>query len=377
MGTPYSWHPGSHPVAPDWGYSPALLPDEAFSSWLLRSAMAHGCDPLAFTGSLWPRWRILTIDPDRWVDDVHLAPLVKASGISAVAFQASFLRSAAERIASHPLPVKQIWPWMLALGARNRKRTGGLQYCPACLAEDAKPYFRLQWRFAWHTGCEHHGCSLLDRCEFCDAPLEPHRLDAQDGSVVVCATCKADLRRAHAHPCLPDALSFQRVADHALKVGEGAGLGHVLDTKSWFELADFFISMVRRANRSEEHRSLVALIHEVAGTLPHGIPVISGSGIELLRTHDRQILLGLVWKFMNINEADFLQALLSSGLSRQGLCPKTESAPALIEGLAIHLRDNPVQHGERRLPAKGAPRPRHQVIRMMRVLERKLAMKMR
>ena len=377
MGTPYSWHKGSHPVAPDWGYSPALLPDEAFSSWLLRSAMAHGCDPLVFTGSLWPRWRILTIDPDRWVDEVHLAPLVKASGMSAVAFQASFLRGFAERITSHPLPVKLIWPWVLALGNRNRKRTGGLQYCPACLSEDSKPYFRLQWRFAWHTGCERHRCSLLDRCWRCHAPLEPHRLGAEDENVAVCATCKADLRQAPTVPCVHEAMLFQHTGDQAVRSGHAPGLGQILESNVWFELADFFVSMARRANRHHEARNLIELISAVGGTLPKDIPLISGAGIEQLRTQERQRIFHLVWTLMVMTEDDLLQALLGLNMSRQGLSPKNEHAPTLIEGLAMQLRDNPLPHAERNPPVPGTPRPRHQVMRMMRSLERKLAMKLR
>jgi glyoxylate carboligase len=64
------------------------------------------------------------------------------------------------------------------------------------LVDDAVPYYRLQWRFAWHTGCEKHRCTLLDRCYACNSPVEPHRLFAEDQQISLCATCRADFRAA-------------------------------------------------------------------------------------------------------------------------------------------------------------------------------------
>jgi len=45
--------------------------------------------------------------------------------------------------------------------------------CPLCLAEDATPYFRLAWRFAFMTHCPRHGCVLTEACSTCGSPVWP------------------------------------------------------------------------------------------------------------------------------------------------------------------------------------------------------------
>lgn len=162
MGTAHKRHPGTVRVAAaGWVIPVELLPDELFSSWLVRTALANGCDPLTFTGVVWPKWRVWTGDVDRHPPAERLAVLSKMSNIPVEALSESTLSPTALRILSE-IPGKEIaWPWVLAIGARNRRRSGGLQYCAMCLTEDPKPYFRIPWRFAWHTGCEKHGCGIL------------------------------------------------------------------------------------------------------------------------------------------------------------------------------------------------------------------------
>lgn len=45
--------------------------------------------------------------------------------------------------------------------------------CPMCLATDAVPYIRLQWRFAFMTHCPLHGCPLLENCPRCGGGMWP------------------------------------------------------------------------------------------------------------------------------------------------------------------------------------------------------------
>lgn len=139
-----------------WSIAVPLLESESISSWLTRAALAQGCDPLSLTGAIWPKWRVWTLDIDRGVPAERLGAIVSASGLRADAFEAVALRPDLERIAGAPLSNTQAWPWLLALGTRNRRRYCGQPFCPECLATDPIPYFRREWRFAWWVGCPVH-----------------------------------------------------------------------------------------------------------------------------------------------------------------------------------------------------------------------------
>lgn len=286
---------------------------------------------------------------------------------------AATLYPVASQIAGDNPPAKAVWPWMLTLGTRNTKRRSGLQYCPSCLSEDAAPYYRLQWRFAWHVGCEKHRCSLHDRCHVCDAPVEPHRLLAEDQQVSVCATCKADLRKAIPTLCAASTLAFQRMADHVAHHGQGGYLGQIIDVHHWFELASFFASLIRRASRSE-NEMLTDFLQQLGVNLPEGLPVIVGAGIEMLKMHDRQKLLESLYPLMMAGQEQFELALKQSGIALQTFCGKDETLPKLLLEMTSALPDK--SRIRTRKPARKltGPRPRHEVMRMMARLQRKLEM---
>lgn len=373
MVTAYAWHPGNGGVNPRWGVPVPLLSDEIISSWLVRAALAQGCDPLVLSGGVWPRWRVWALDTDRFMHDGRLRPLSCVSGIPPEAFRAATLYPVASRIHGGNLPEKAIWPWILALGARNTKRRGGLQYCPFCLTKDANPYYRIQWRFAWHNGCEHHGCTLLDRCWNCGAPVEPHRLMAEDIHAAICATCKTDLREAKPGPCPPGAMGFQKAADWTLHEDRGAFLEAPVSATEWFELADFFVSLIRRSSRSGSD-ALVSLTTQIGAPPPEGLPALAGAGIEQLRVHERQKILGATWCFLAAGRSLFEDALKESGITHQGFCGGGGQPPALIAELAAVLPDKPVTRTRQSKPRLAGPRLHHEVKRMMAKLERKLEM---
>ena len=69
----------------------ALLGDESLSSWLVRAALAHGCEPAVLAGWLCPSARIWTTDVDRGVAAEHRAVLARASGIETKAIEGASL----------------------------------------------------------------------------------------------------------------------------------------------------------------------------------------------------------------------------------------------------------------------------------------------
>ncbi|RPD94881.1 hypothetical protein EGN69_01465 [Pseudomonas monteilii] len=66
MEASYTWHPGAHCLKPRWPLTPPILPDELFSSWLIRTAHAHVCSPSTLTASAWPKSHAWAVDLDRW-----------------------------------------------------------------------------------------------------------------------------------------------------------------------------------------------------------------------------------------------------------------------------------------------------------------------
>jgi hypothetical protein len=214
-----------------------LQPDELFSTWLSRAALLQGCDPIHLTGFIWPQWRAWTVDLDRGLAAERLASLVKRSGNSASELEGATLRPLAALVSPGHDPGAAVWPWVLTLGARNRRRRAGLQYCPECLAQDRSPYFRRVWRLVWHVGCSEHGVLLLDHCTRCQSPVEPHRCVAAHRTLNVCASCEGDLRSGRSKPVCLEALQFQWSADAVLVAGEGRWEGVDLPRQEWFEHA--------------------------------------------------------------------------------------------------------------------------------------------
>lgn len=376
MAASYSWNPGIEGVMSPWAIFVPLLPDEIISSWLVRAALTQGCDPLVLTGEVWPKWRIWTQDADRFLVDERIKSLCAVSGIPMEAFRAATLYPIASQIFGRNPPEKASWPWVLTLGARNTKRHGGMQYCSSCLTADAKPYYRRQWRFAWHTCCEKHGVSLRDRCHACGVPIEPHRLLAEDQNIAVCATCKADLRNASSHPCPADALAFQGTVDHVVLHGQGSFQGQIIDISEWFVLMNFFESLIRRANRSGAE-TLNDFLHRLGLQLPDGLPVLSGAGVDMLRTNERQKLLGMVYPLVVADKEQFEIALKESGITLQTFCSKGETLPKPLLEITSTLPDKPRVHTRKAARKLVGPRPRQEVMRMMARLQRKLEMAQR
>jgi len=356
-----------------WTINIPLLPDEIISSWLVRAALTQGCDPLVLTGSVWPKWRIWTIDADRFIENDRLKLLSRLSGISVASFQESTLYPISNQIYGCTPPVMSSWRWILTLGARNTKRNGGMQFCPSCLVSDTKPYYRRQWRLAWHSCCKIHGTSLLDRCTSCGAPIEPHRLLAEDGTIAKCATCKTLLSKESIQPAPPMALAFQNMADQCICDGQGSFLGHMVSSSEWLELASFFESLIRRAHRSSTE-SLKEFFNQLELELPNDLPVFPGAGIALLRTSERQKIIGLVYALMTADRDKFATALAESGMTLQTFCNKGEILPSQLLDISLKLQDKQIVRVRQAKKKLDGPRSKQEVVRMMASLQRKFEM---
>lgn len=216
---------------------PGPYAHELLTSWLARVAVHSGCEPLVLTGAIWPGWRIWTVDADRQLS-------AERAQVAAIWFRlpvemvcASTLLMAGKKLLGSADSRRPLWPWILAQGSRNRLRRAGLPFCPKCLADDAKPYYRLEWRLAWVVGCKLHGVRLVDRCDRCHAICEPHRSTAATGDLAHCVECGFDLRRSMCEPVCALALSFQRRADDIYGREWAAWGDETVSRMEWFQRA--------------------------------------------------------------------------------------------------------------------------------------------
>lgn len=248
MDAPHQWQAGANPLAPIWPLVPPLKPDEVISSWLARCALAMGCDPLTLTNSLWPGTRFWCKDPDRPLGLARTKELSVLAGIPAYILAASTLSRIQSVLAGPQGGSTHATQWVLCLGIRNRRRAGGLQYCPACFAEEGA-YYKVQSRLAWHSSCPKHRLTLLSSCQSCNAPLCPHLLMPPDLDLGCCHRCHYELASASAQPALMPALDFQETADGLFSGRQAVYGSHLLELEEWFYVCRWLLGILRWAAR--------------------------------------------------------------------------------------------------------------------------------
>lgn len=209
-----------------WPIHPQIQPDEILSSWMLRIALANGFKAHTFYSQELGRSReIWTRDIDHLAPDWLITLLADRTGTSIDAISATTLR-AFEGLVFERINVAGATRGLLPLGVYHRtRRAFGQQFCPECLAADARPYLRRRWRLSINVVCADHGVLLLDRCMACGKPLAPHRADILVGrglsaraSLRHCSFCRADLG-GHGIPVSLKDVLLQRQLDRLLACG--------------------------------------------------------------------------------------------------------------------------------------------------------------
>ena len=184
-----------------WPCHPHPLPDELLSCWLVRIAHAHRLKVQTFCEQVFGR------EKQVWNRDIdRLAPrwIINRLSIQTGTSLADAHQTALTAYRSLLYPRRKdsgILRWILPLDMWHRKHMGhGLQFCPACLAEDPIPYYRKRWRLALYTCCTRHNAMMHDRCPACGAGVAFHRIElgcygsADEGPLTFCHQCGFDLR---------------------------------------------------------------------------------------------------------------------------------------------------------------------------------------
>ena len=304
------------PVNTQWLFHLSLQKDELLSSWLVRVAFAHGCDPLTLTGCLWPGERVWTIDLDKNLPLPLLMQLASVAQLPSNALYNASLQPIIQHISRSDDTIHKSVSWILSLGTRNRKHTGGLQICPRCLAEKTPVYYRRSWRIAWTIYCPEHHCTLIDCCPACYSAIQPHRLTIPNDNIAACAVCGLDLSTIAPKRCLSDnALHFQNTADQFLSNGS-AELNNVsIPLPQWFSLANNYIHLLRQVLRSD-NKNACHFLAEIGININAARYPQNGLSFELCRTNDRINLLNDVNILLGLTPNEIISLICKHNVSK-------------------------------------------------------------
>lgn len=206
-----------------WPAHPKPLPDELLSSWFVRVAEANAIKLQTLSWMLfgygmspWHR------DIDRMAPNWLLKVLCAHTGVGYWDAYHTTLNTYRTRLFAKRRTSGSL-RWLLPIISHGAARHGfGMQFCPACLAQDVEPYFRKQWRLALFTYCPLHGCVVYDACPACSAPIAYFRHDfgkeiSQTKSVACCWSCGFDFREAEQKAAQFQAEELHEIFDRMLR----------------------------------------------------------------------------------------------------------------------------------------------------------------
>lgn len=307
---------GRWPAAQLWPIRYKPLPDELLSCWLVRLAHGHGLKVQTFCNAIFgEHLQVWNRDIDRLAPPWLLAELSIRTGTPYPVVANTTLR-VYEGTLYRKFRSAGTLHWILVLQMYHRKRMGfGLQFCPACLAEDAIPYFRKRWRIALNTVCTRHKTMLLDRCPSCGEAIAVHRLDfnqpnmMDEAPVSFCHQCDFDLSTAPAvEPISYDSLASSVMADAAEDVAAGP-------TGNWSnDRYSVLHQLCRLMTARYPHVALRAFVLQQIGA--HDISLSQGHiSFEMRPLAERHHLLQLTaWLMVDLEPR--LRAAWSSGAVR-------------------------------------------------------------
>lgn len=278
-----------------WPFKLSPIHHELLSSYLVRSAHAHGLSPHRFASFYLPRESV-------WKRDIDLH--ANTSLISEVAFKASletelvWAMTLSDLVPGHRVDgsIRNSGAhWCTCLGAQLRSHTRyGLQYCPDCL--DSCPAFLRSWRLSFVFACVKHKRILEDRCGRCQAPVLLHR---SRFAGTLCHQCGAPLGGAPpSHPDLSidTALGVQGRLLALQAQQEICLAGEMIKRDEFFKGLMMLLKMVREKMHSHPQdfgrdSAIVLNNHDPLGSSSVAVRlVLCAKLLELVDTWPRQFL---------------------------------------------------------------------------------------
>jgi len=353
---------------PRWPLAPALLPDESLSSWLCRSALAVGSDPIRFTAALWPSSRTWSADVDARIEPRKVRTLALSSGLEIAELERATLRSALGGQTQDDASCAFIVPESV----RGHARIGRTPFCPECWGEDAAAYYRLAWRYSWCVACERHRTLLADRCPACSVALAPHRLRTGEKSLARCDQCGHDLCTTAVLAAPVAVLRLQARASSAAIDGVAQWWDWPLSHGAWFFTLRHWIRFLQQGMR--EGASPTA---QLGRALCRDFDNIAAKGdFDKITVRARASLLGAVGMIAEADSGHVLKLAMEYGITHRHIVwwtSRVQPAKLWGERLPEGSRQTSSPRTRRDRYGLGRPRPRHEVNRMYARLVRDAA----
>lgn len=300
-----------------------ILEGESLSSWIVRTADAHGMSTQQLGAWLMGRGRqVFTEDVDRGSWGALVKALSRATGQATDILMQGTLR-AFEGGLWGEMPRQGATRWILPVIKYGTQRAGyGVQYCAYCLATDEIPYLRLIWRLAFVVACPDHECLLQDRCDHCQAPVAVHRWrtgvlrEVGSSGIVRCHVCGEDRRTTTIRrPVTAELIAAQERMVAALKEGAGMVEGQHVHCLPFFGGAAMIWSLL------DDPRDADAIWSELELEVPRFVSVTVDryGGFERRTIDQRAALLDGVDRCLGRGVEEFIRGLSLRGLSSQTL----------------------------------------------------------
>lgn len=224
--------------------------DELLSSWLARTAFAHGYSLTTFYTLFLKHngTELSRIDIDFKDDPVLFEKLAQKSKLGYQQIFQMSLRSEQGYLfeSNHAL-----YPPKLIRKLKDKRTHYGLLFCPKCLSEDTHPYWRKHWRYNFYNACPKHKVFLTDRCGKCYERIRFPIMKISN-ELVYCSNCGRDLRKTITRK-LPKEYSCGIDAIQWLEKGLKDGYFTIQGTKVYslfvFRIHTFFLWLVDRGDK--------------------------------------------------------------------------------------------------------------------------------
>lgn len=269
-------------VGRTWPGRPRPRPDEIFSSWFVRVAVANGLTAAELYRLIVPKgFARFHSDLDRVVGSDLVEALSAGTGVEPAAVWSTTLVDWSERAFELEDGI-----WMPSVRVDHSRPTFSQQYCPLCLAEDEVPIFRRAWRLKFVVACERHNVFLADRCPKCGKSIRPLKT-VRIRNRLLCPDCEAVITAWHAQPA--SGLDHQRRLLEVVERGftDHPGIGR-MTAVDWFNLLGASYRLIAGGMWASKLRRGIAL------TEPRLAPVLdiaSRLNINTLSASERHPLL--------------------------------------------------------------------------------------
>jgi hypothetical protein len=207
--------------------------------------------------------------------------------------------------------------WWLRARYGHDQRPYGPMFCPKCLAQDAVPYFRLAWRFAFVTECVEHHCALLDQCPSCIHPPWPggvgvkDRISSQFDAFNLCWHCGLDLSKISTNESTSNTSS---VLLHGLRTGwiavGGQSIPVIEALHALRGICQLFLRKRARLVIAASAGKWAALTDQLSDEATRTLSV------DHLCIYDRVLLVPAAWQILSGWPLSFLEFAEQTGISR-------------------------------------------------------------